>query len=88
MLAEYFSDDQIISHLCKERLKLAESRNDRQYIARLVGNLPETDPANLLYQLLPSRRQWAPSRPRNRRAGLNPDLLALQNAVIETRIIG
>ena len=81
MLAEYFSDDQIISHLCKERLKLAESRNDRQYIARLVGNLPETDPANLLYQLLPSRRQWAPSRPRNRRAGLNPDLLALQNAV-------
>ena len=80
-LLEYFNDDQIINHLCKERVKKAESRNDRQYLARLVGNLPEHEPANLLYQLLPSRRQWSAFRPRNRRAGLNPDLLALKNAV-------
>ena len=84
-LAEYFDDDQIINHLCKERVKMAESRNDRQYVARLVGNLPDAEPENLLYQILPSRRQWAAFRPRNRRAGLNPDLLALQNAVRSLR---
>jgi len=80
-LNEYFTEDQIISHLCKQRLKLAESRNDRQCISRLAGNMPETVPGGLLYQLLPSRRQWSPFRPRRRRSGLNPDLLALNYAV-------
>lgn len=80
-LNEYFTEDQIISHLCKERLKLAESRNDRQCISRLAGNMPETVPGGLLYQLLPSRRQWSPLEPRHRRSGLNPNLLALNNAV-------
>jgi len=80
-LAESFSDDQIISHLCKERVKQADSRNDRQYVARLIGDMPETDPDSQLYQLLPRRRQWAAFRPRNRKAGINPDLTSLQNAV-------
>jgi hypothetical protein len=80
-LNEYFADDQIISHLCKERLKLAERRNDRQYISCLIGHAPEPLPDELLYQLLPSRRQWSHFRPRHRRSGSNPDLLALNNAV-------
>jgi hypothetical protein len=53
-LAESFSDDLIISHLCKERVKLAEFRSDRQYISRLVGNTPEAEPDRLLYQILGS----------------------------------
>ncbi len=80
-LAEYFSDDRIISHLCQERVKQAGFRNDRQYISRLVGNMPETEPESVLYQMFPSREQWTAFRPRNRRAGLNPDLFALNNAV-------
>jgi hypothetical protein len=80
-LIEYFADDQIISHLCKERVKLAALRNDQQYISRLVGDVREVEEAGLLYQLLPSRRQWSTYRPRHRRSGLNPDLLALKNTV-------
>jgi len=81
LLTHYFTEDRIITHLCKERVKLAESRNDRQYIERLVGNISENEPDQLLYQMMPSRRQWAAFRPRHRRAGQNPDLLALNNAV-------
>jgi hypothetical protein len=80
-LNESFADDQIISHLCKERLKLAASTNDRQYISRLVGDVAEAQSDGLLSQLLPSRRQWSRHRPRHRRSGLNPDLLALKNTV-------
>ena len=86
-LNDYFSDDRIISHLCKERLKLAESRNDRQYISRLAGSSTQQTPDHdhEFYHLLPARRKWSAYRPRNRRAGLNPDRIALKNAVMALR---
>jgi hypothetical protein len=80
-LLNSFRDDQIILWLCEQRLKLAEAVNDRQYISRLAGRLPEPVRDNPLYHILPSRRQWNAYRPRYRRSGQNPDLLALQNTV-------
>jgi hypothetical protein len=81
LLNEYFTDDKIISHLCVQRVKVAKIRNDRQYISRLVGNIRETEPDSLLYQIFPSRNLWSTFRPRSRRAGINPDLISLNNAV-------
>jgi hypothetical protein len=86
MLNEYFSDDKIINHLCKERLKLAESRHEREYISRLTGHFPESESNHLFYQLVPPRRQWFTFRPRYRSNGMNPDLLALKNAVRVLRV--
>jgi hypothetical protein len=84
-MLNYFSDEQIINHLCKERVKLAGFINDHQYISRLAGNQTEQQPNHLFYQLLPPRRQWSLYRPRHRPANTNPDLLALINAVMDLR---
>lgn len=81
MLEQYFSDEQIIGQICKERVKLAAARHDRQYVARLAGSIAESTPEHPYYQLLPPRREWSAFRPRNRRAGTNPDLAALKQAV-------
>lgn len=81
MLDQYFSDERIIAQICKERVKLASARHDRQYIGRLAGSIPESAPDHQYYQLLPPRREWSAFRPRNRRAGTNPDLAALKQAV-------
>jgi len=77
----YFSDDRIINQICKERVKLASSRHDHQYINRLAGHLPEDPPNHPFYYLMPPRRQWSAYRPRYRTDGLNPDLFALKRAV-------
>jgi hypothetical protein len=81
MLEQYFSDERIIHQLCKERIKLASSRHDRQYINRLAGHTPETTPSHRVYQLLPPRREWTAFRPQYRTDGLNPDFYALKRAV-------
>ena len=85
-MTNYFTDDHIIEHLCKERVKLASSRNDRQKIPRLTGRLAEAAPSHLFYQLLPARRQWNAYRPRRRSANVNSDLVALKNAVRDLRL--
>ena len=81
MLEQYFSDDRIISQICKERVKQAGQRHDRQYINRFAGNMRESAPGHPFYQMLPSRRQWSAFRPRIRTDGLNSDLYALRRAV-------
>lgn len=81
MLERYFTDERIINQLCKERVKLAGQRHDRQYINRMVGHVTEAAPGHPFYQLLPPRRRWSAFRPRIRTDGLNPDLHALKNAV-------
>jgi len=81
MIERYFCDERIINQLCKERVKLAGQRHDRQYINRLAGYLVETEPDHPFYHLLPPRRQWSSFRPRNRTNGSNPDLFALKTAV-------
>jgi hypothetical protein len=80
-MQNYFSDEQIINHLCKERLKLAASRDDHQYISRLAGHQRQEEPDHQFYQLLPPRRQWSAYRLAHRPAGMNPDQTALRNAV-------
>ena len=81
MLEQYFSDDRIISQICKERVKQAGQRHDRQYINRLEGNMRESAPVHPFYQMLPPRRLWSAFRPRFRTDGLNSDLYALKKAV-------
>ena len=81
MLEQYFSDDRIISQICKERVKQAGQRHDRQYKNRLAGNMRESAPVHPFYQMLPSRRQWSAFRLRIRTDGLNSDLYALKLAV-------
>ena len=85
MLNQYFSDEQIINQICKERIKLAGQRNDHQYTHRLAGHLPEIAPQHHFYQLLPPRRQWAAFRPRIRPGNMNPDLQSLKRAVAVLR---
>jgi len=81
MLNQYFSADRIINHICKVRVKQAGARHDRQYIGRLAGHITEREPDHPFYKLTPPRRLWAAFRPKYRKAGLNPDLFALKNAI-------
>ena len=81
MLQQYFSDDAIIDYLCRERVKLAGSVHDRQYITRLAGHQREAAPNHRFYQLLPPRRQWNDFRVPLRSSHTNPDLIALKQAV-------
>ncbi len=81
MLEQYFSDERIINQICKERVKRAGSRHDRQYVYRLAGCSNESAPRHHFYNLMPPRRQWSAFRPRYRTDGLNPDLFALKKAV-------
>lgn len=83
-LVDYFTDDAIITHLCKARMKHAESRNNRQYAPRLIGDMHEQPPQGLLYRVLPSRRTVTRFRPKFR-TGINPDLLALNYATRRLR---
>jgi hypothetical protein len=81
MLEDYFTDEALNARMCKERVKEAGKLHDQQYIARLAGHGTEEMPSHPFYQLLPPRRQWTAYRPRRRRPNVNPDYLALQNAV-------
>jgi len=80
-MQDYFTDYAIINHLCKERIKLAGSLHDRQYIRRLAGHHREAQPAHPFYRLLPPRKQWNAYRRRFRSPDTNPDLAALKYAV-------
>jgi len=65
-LTEYFSDRQIIHHLCKVRITSAKVVSDRQDIARFTGNFPIERPSAVINTLLPPRSNWAAFRPKNR----------------------
>ena len=86
MLEQYFTDELIIIQICKQRIKLAEARHERQYAARFAGSIPESTADHPYYQILPPRRTWSAFRPRYRRTGTNPDLAALKRAVMVLRI--
>ena len=82
---EYFTTEQIIRELCKARMKLAEQRNEQQYIGRLVGGHPQRHFADAVDNMLPTRKAWHPFRPRYRYSGKSPDCAALQRATLTLR---
>jgi hypothetical protein len=81
MLEQYFSDERIINQVCKERVKLAENRHDRQTINRLVCHMEETVPTHPFYDVMPPHSLWSRYRSKVRTAGSNPNLFALKKAV-------
>ncbi len=81
MLEQYFNDERIINQICKERVKLAGQRHDRQYINRLAGHVTESSPEHRFYDMMPPRRIWSRYRSKVRIGGSNPDLFALKKAV-------
>lgn len=81
---DYFSDEQIIRQICRLRIKAAEKRNDKGYVARLAGSHLDVrrDPIDLM---LPPRRQWSQFRPRFRRPDQDVHLDSLYHATIKLR---
>lgn len=67
-----FSEDSIVSELCKERIKLAKQRSDNLFFYRIAPddkhqNAP-TNETQRIFSLFPSRRLWHSYRPRKRRS--------------------
>ena len=81
---EYFSDEQIIRQICRLRIKEAEKRNDKGYVARLAGlHLDvQREPIDLI---LPPRRQWSQFRPRFRRSDQDVHFDSLYRATLKLR---
>jgi hypothetical protein len=64
--ADYFSDDQIIGHLCKARIKSARTQRDEQDVARFLGNRLHEPALKFINTLLPPRSKWPVYRPPGR----------------------
>ena len=79
ILDEYISDEKIIDHLCKQRIKQAEVANDFQYAKRLVG-IHSRQQTSDLNDILPPRRSWAHFRPKDRGRTVDVDLASLRQA--------
>ena len=86
MFEDYFNDERIIAQICKERIKLAKARKDKQSPQRFSGSIPHVEPSHEYYQLLPPRKKWAAFRSKRRYAGSNPDQAALIKAVKVLRV--
>jgi hypothetical protein len=77
--SDYFSNSKIINELCRVRIRAAESRNDRDYVRRLVGGQTH-DHRRAIDELLPPRKLWAHFRPKHRRGLTNVDVVSLGRA--------
>jgi hypothetical protein len=76
----YFSEENIIHLLCKERVKEARKRHDRSYVGRLAGSFLRQPRAKPVDNLLPPRARWNQFRPRFRNRSQEPNLGALRSA--------
>lgn len=81
---QYFSDDLIIRMLCRLRIKVADKRNEREYVDRLAGfrEQNERQPIDLL---LPPRKKWSKFRPRFRKPSQDTNQGSLYYATIKLR---
>jgi hypothetical protein len=75
--SDYFSDPEIITQLCRARIKLAGSRNERQYVGRLIGSLPSRLSHLEVDELLPARQQWSRFRPKHRTPHRDSNFISL-----------
>ena len=88
---DYFSDDLIIRALCRQRIKAAEKRNEREYVDRLAGyrqpnpGEPIDKPTDTINQLLPPRKKWSQFRPRFRKPHQDVNQASLYQATIKLR---
>ena len=82
---DYYTNEQIIIQICKERIKLAERRENEQYLPRFIGSQTQSTTITELDAMLPPRRQWNAFRPRHRPEGNNANLKALIRAAMELR---
>jgi hypothetical protein len=82
--SDYISDDRIIRHLCKQRIKQAKYANDHHYVERFIGELEPRQPSDLQL-MLPPRRNWSRFRPRDRSRIADVNLVSLCNATMVLR---
>lgn len=85
--SDYFADEQIISWLCKARIKQAGRRRNARYVRRMTVEAPPQIIPSGLEQLLPPRRQWTRFRPDRRgpNSATPVDLIALKKAALTLR---
>jgi hypothetical protein len=80
LFREYFSDEAIVAHLCRERIKLAELRHDKSRLARLAGDHTAVT-LELIDQMVPPHAAWNEARPKFRANLATPNLPALHHAL-------
>jgi len=83
--ADFFSDEQIIRHLCKLRIKRATTHSVQQDIARFLGNPLDEPERKFINTLLPPRRTLAAFRPFNRGRIADVNLASLCEATMVLR---
>lgn len=65
-LEDYFTDEEIIRQVCKQRIKSAEKARERQDFQRFTGKPQANVQRDLICTLLPPRKVWSRYRPKSR----------------------
>lgn len=90
LFVSLFSENNVILELCKERAKIANKRNDKQFLHRISKQvLPIYSPDPDFDKMFPSRRVWHRFRPSKResRSSYELNTRALYRAVKRSRTL-
>ncbi len=82
----YFSDKEIIKHLCNKRICQANKVYELNYVARLACAREVPNKNTSLRDLLPPRSKWHSFRPKTRVEGIEPNIQALIKATLTLRL--